>query len=210
MGDSDSDLTPQDDDEDDDDDEQEDDGDEDEEMDDQGEDGDVMSVTPRMLKKSKGKAASIVNTNASAINYANTTDPSGAQSRSGDRKSTKKKSGPDRQMKDSPLTKPCMPRTASGPEGRDRKRAIKVGELQRRRARDEKFGVGLGEGYAAVVSDTASLLVESPSESHSRMWRLDEVEDWLLTRIDSDTYTSWKISTIITRFRHDEFIRRRV
>jgi hypothetical protein len=42
--------------------------------------------------------------------------------------------------------------TTSGPAGRVRKRAVKLGEVERRRARDEKFGVGLGEGYSAPVS----------------------------------------------------------
>ena len=42
--------------------------------------------------------------------------------------------------------------TTSGPGGRERKRVVKLGEVERRRARDEKFGVGIGDAYGSLVS----------------------------------------------------------
>jgi hypothetical protein len=44
--------------------------------------------------------------------------------------------------------------TITGPLGRERKRNVKLGEQERRRARDEKFGMG-DDGYGGVVSGTS-------------------------------------------------------
>ena len=48
--------------------------------------------------------------------------------------------------------------TTSGPGGRERKRFVKLGEVERRRARDEKFGVGHGEAYESTVSYSTIIL----------------------------------------------------
>jgi len=48
-------------------------------------------------------------------------------------------------------------KTTTGPGGRERKRVVKLGEVERRRARDEKFGVWSGndEAYDTMVVSSA-------------------------------------------------------
>lgn len=55
-----------------------------------------------------------------------------------------------------------------GPNGRDRKRVIKLGEVARRRARDDKFGFGGGDRFSGAVSHlgmpgTCNLTSQIPS-----------------------------------------------
>jgi hypothetical protein len=131
-------LTPEEDDDDD--------GDDDEDM-----DFDVADsrdkVTPRMNKKGKAKAA---DTTPRSASQANNKKAAGSTTKKPVERKKKASTAVTASAAAASATKNV---STSGPGGREKKRAIKVGELERRRARDEKFDVNTSTGDAfAIVS----------------------------------------------------------
>jgi hypothetical protein len=98
------------------------------------------TVTPRMSRKEKGKAVD--------HSPKNGVKGSAKKTQGSSKKNDKSSKDGNKPSASGRIDGAAV--TATGPAGRDRKRALKVGELERRRARDEKFDVNLGDGFSGV------------------------------------------------------------
>ncbi|KAL1411134.1 hypothetical protein Q8F55_002084 [Vanrija albida] len=95
-----------------------------------------------------------------------------------------KDKGKGRAFGSSPHTNPAAqdrpamaPRpTTSGPSGRERKRKLKLGEVARRRARDDKFGFG-GDRFGGSVTPTQTRFPKPPIDSDSTSSYGDDESD---------------------------------
>lgn len=76
--------------------------------------------------------------------------------------------------------------TASGPKGRERKRELKLGEVARRRARDDKFGFG-GDRFDNAVSASAS----SPFDYADSLSQTPVQSAFAKPYVDSDSTSSY-------------------
>jgi len=176
LDDSDSDLTPEE--TDDDEDEEHDD---DEDMDQDDEDEDEQQFTPRNSKSQKGKNAESATKGSSK---AASKSAAGRKSSPIRKKTSSSAATAAGKKKGTGVATPASGKKTlgtEGPGGREKKKAVKVGDKARRRARDEKFGMGYADGFEAVSRlgnrSGAAADAQTPSRIRSPINLLDSDSD---------------------------------